>query len=312
MANPSSASSALWALVLAGGDGMRLQALTRLIAGVPIPKQYCRLMGERSLLEETLARIPGLVPRARTLAIVNRDHLRLAAAQVAGLPAANVVVQPRNRDTGPGLLLPLLELARRDPNATVAVFPSDHYLGNVSAFRARVRRGAELVALHPTKIVLLGTDPEWADPGYGYILPGEPVPGAIAGDASRVRAFCEKPSAPIAERIVGEGALWNCFVMVCRVDRLLALARARRPRDVARLAAAVGDPDAVTAAYADLPAWNFSADLLSHLTADLLVLRASGLDWSDWGTVDAIERTLAWLGRTPPWRRSAAQFAATA
>ena len=139
-----------------------------------------------------------------------------------------------------------------------------------------------------------------------------PVPGAIWGDASGVRAFCERPPAPIAERIVGEGALWNCFVMVCRVDRLLALARARRPRDVARLAAAISDPRALTAAYADLPAWNFSADLLSHLTADLLVLRASGLDWSDWGTVDAIERTLSSLGRTPPWREAATPLTATA
>lgn len=312
MANSPSPSSVLWALVLAGGDGTRLQSLTRLIAGAPIPKQYCRLMGERSLLEETLARIKGLVPRARTLAIVNRDHLPLATPQLAGLPTGNLVVQPRNRDTGPGLLLPLLELARRDPNATVAVFPSDHYLGNVSAFRARVRRGAELVALHPAKIVLLGTDPEWADPGYGYILPGAPVPGAAPVDAFGVRAFCEKPPAPIAERIVGEGALWNCFVMVGRVERLLALARARRPRDVARLAGVVGDARRLTAAYADLPAWNFSADLLSHSTADLLVLRASGLDWSDWGTVDAIERTLSSLGRTPPWRAAAASLTATA
>jgi mannose-1-phosphate guanylyltransferase len=312
MANPSSSSSALWALVLAGGDGTRLQSLTRLIAGAPIPKQYCRLMGDRSLLEETLARTKSLVPRARTLAIVNRDHLPLAMPQLAGLPAANVVVQPRNRDTGPGLVLPLLELARRDPDATVAVFPSDHYLGNVSAFRARVRRAAELVASHPGKIVLLGTDPKWADPGYGYILPGEPVPGVVPGDAFGVRAFCEKPPAPIAARIVAEGALWNCFVMVSRVERLLALARALRPRDVARLAAVVGNPSALTAAYVDLPAWNFSADLLSLLTTDLIVLRASGLEWSDWGTVDAIERTLASLGRTPPWREAAAPVAATA
>ena len=242
------------------------------------------------------------MPRTRTLAIVNRDHLPLAAAQLAGLPADNVVVQPRNRDTGPGLLLPLLELPRRDPNATVAIFPSDHYLGNASAFRARVRRGAALVAAHPAKIVLLGTEPDWADPGYGYILPGEPVPGTIAGDAFGVRAFCEKPPAPIAERIVGEGALWNCFVTVCRVERLLALARALRPRDVARLSAVAGDDSALVATYANLPAWNFSADFLSHMTEHLLVLRASELDWSDWGTVASIERTLASLGRTPPWR----------
>jgi mannose-1-phosphate guanylyltransferase len=307
MANSS--SSKLWALVLAGGDGTRLQSLTRLIAGAPIPKQYCRLLGERSLLEETLARLSGLAPPSRTLAVVNRDHLPLAAPQLASLPRGNVVVQPRNRDTGPGLLLPLLELARRDPDATVAVFPSDHYLGNVPEFRARVREAAALVATHAEKIVLLGTDPEWGDPGYGYIVPGEPVPGALPGEAFAVRAFCEKPPPAIAERIVREGALWNCFVLVCRVERLLALARNLRPHDVARLAAAVGDGEARAAVYDDLPAWNFSHDVLSHLTPHLLVLRAADLSWSDWGTVAAIERTLASLGRTPPWRAASASLA---
>ncbi len=231
---------------------------------------------------------------------------------MASLPRGKLVVQPCNRDTGPGLLLPLLELARRDPDATVAVFPSDHYLGNVPAFRARVRKAVALVATHPSKIVLLGTDPEWGDPGYGYIVPGEPVAGAVPGEAFAVQAFCEKPPAAIAERIVREGALWNCFVLVCRVERLLALARALRPRDVTRLAAAVDDADARAAVYDDLPAWNFSHDLLSRLTAHLLVLRATNLSWSDWGTVGAIERTLASLGRTPPWRAGSASLALTA
>jgi len=102
----------LWALVLAGGDGTRLQALTRLIAGAPIPKQYCRILGDRSLLETTLARIAPLVPQERTLAIVNRGHLPLAGPQLAALPASNVVVQPRNLDTGPGLLVSLLALQK--------------------------------------------------------------------------------------------------------------------------------------------------------------------------------------------------------
>ncbi len=290
--------SPLWALVLAGGDGTRLQSLTRLVAGAPIPKQYCRLLGERSLLEETLARLAGLVPTRRTLAIVNRDHLPLALPQLTTLPRANLVVQPRNRDTGPGLVLPLLELARREPTATVAVFPSDHYVADVCALQASIHRAAELVAHHPEKLVLLGTEPEWPDPGYGYIVPGESLAGVR--DTHAVRAFCEKPALPIAERISRAGALWNCFIMVARVDRVLALARALRPVDVARLAAPT-TARALTTAYAALPAWNFSADLLARATPHLLVLRARRLGWSDWGTVGAIERTLAALGQTPPW-----------
>src|SRR5258707_12475770 len=94
MADPSNQS--FWALVLAGGDGTRLQSLTRLIAGAPIPKQYCRILGPRSLLETTLWRIAPLITAARTLAIINRDHLPIAGSQLRSLDTRNVLVQPRN------------------------------------------------------------------------------------------------------------------------------------------------------------------------------------------------------------------------
>ena len=82
-----------WALVLAGGDGKRLQEFTREIAGVPIPKQYCRLLGEQSLLEATLARTLRFAPPERTLVVVNDNHLALARAQLGALPSQNVLVQ---------------------------------------------------------------------------------------------------------------------------------------------------------------------------------------------------------------------------
>src|SRR5467141_3878451 len=102
MADPSNQS--FWALVLAGGDGTRLQRLTRVIAGAPIPKQYCRILGPRSLLERTLSRIAPLVTVERTLAIINRDHLSIAQSHLRTVEPRNVLVQPRNLDTGPGVL----------------------------------------------------------------------------------------------------------------------------------------------------------------------------------------------------------------
>src|SRR5262245_57845378 len=94
------ATESLWALVLAGGDGTRLRSLTHLIAGAPIPKQYCRILGPGSLLETTLWRIAPLVRAERTLAIINRDHLAIARFQLRSLATCNVLVQPRNLDTG--------------------------------------------------------------------------------------------------------------------------------------------------------------------------------------------------------------------
>ncbi len=232
----------LWALVLAGGDGTRLRELTRAIAGVPIPKQYCRIAGERSLLEATLARVTGHVPPERTLVIVNADHLPLATDQLRGVPPANVLVQPANRDTGPGLLLSLLHLARRQPEARLAVFPSDHYVGNQAAFLAHVARATRLVGRLPAKVALLGICPEHPEPQYGYIEPARPLGLPDGGPAFHVAAFREKPTAAEAERIAGRGGLWNSFVMAFQLGRMLDLLRRARPADVLRLRAYLDDP----------------------------------------------------------------------
>lgn len=290
----------LWTLVLCGGDGTRLQALTRLIAGTPIPKQYCRILGNRSLLEATLERVAPLAPPERTLAIVNRGHLDLALPQLARLPVPNVLVQPRNLDTGPGILLSLLELARRDAGATVAIFPSDHDVRAESAFRRHVVRMTRVVDVHPDAIALLGARPDRPETGFGYIVPGRGVGGFEA--AFRVAAFLEKPSRRLAAHVISRGGLWNSFVMVGRVSRFIELLRAVRPDDVARLASLPTDPEALDKAYDDLPSWNLSRDFLARISRHLVVARADDLGWSDWGTPEAIERSFATMGLVPPWR----------
>jgi len=289
----------LWALVLAGGDGTRLQPLTRAIAGAPIPKQYCRIVGNRSLLEATLDRIAPSVPPERTLAIVNRGHLRLARPQLATLPPANVLVQPVNRDTGLGILVSLLELARRDPRATVAMFPSDHDVRNAAAFRRNVARMVDLIDVQPDRIVLLGARPDRPDTGFGYIAPGPRVDAS--GRAFRVLAFHEKPARAVATRIIRRGGVWNTFVTVGRVARLVDLLGQVRPDDIDQLASVPVDPVALAPIYDGLPAWNFSRDFLARIPEHLLVARADDLGWSDWGTPEAIERTLVSMGVVPPW-----------
>jgi mannose-1-phosphate guanylyltransferase len=290
-----------WALVLAGGDGTRLQSLTRMISGAPIPKQYCRIAGERSLLEATLARVGPLVGPARTLVLVNENHLPLALPQLARVPETNVLVQPRNHDTGPGMLLGLQSLAARDADATVAVFPSDHHVRNEAAFRRHVAHMCRLVEdRYPERVALLGVRPDRPDSELGYIAPGAQL--TRCARAFEVAAFHEKPARSVAAEVIRHGGLWNSFVMVARVGQLLSLLREMLPADVARLEPLPSGRAALARCYDDLEPWNFSRDFLARIPGHLLVTRADDLGWSDWGTPEAIERTFAALGWRLPWR----------
>lgn len=301
-----------WALVLAGGDGARLQGLTRRIAGAPIPKQYCRLLGDHSLLEATLTRVQSFAPRERTAVIVNQNHISVGWNQVEVLPAENILVQPCNRDTGPGLLFSLLHLASRDPYATVAVFPSDHYISDDDAFMESVDQASRLVTRCPEKIAVLGIRPERPDPGFGYIMPGAPVSLAAAGRAAariadrcppafHVRCFEEKPTPGVAAILLARGGLWNSFVMVFRVARMIELLRSMLPAETECMHSVYSDPIASARAYVSLAPWNFSTRLLTRIPEHLLVLAVDDVGWSDWGTQEAIERTLLRFDVPPPW-----------
>ncbi len=293
-----------WAVVLAGGDGTRLQEFTREISGAPVPKQYCRILGERSLLEATLARSQHFAPLHRTMVVVNCDHLPLACEHLAGVPHGNVLVQPCNRDTGPGMLFALLHLAQREPGATVAVLPSDHFVDDDRAFMAHVARAARIVARLPEKVAVLGIRPDRLELGYGYITPAKAV-GAWTGPpvAFHVAAFHEKPSsAEAAQKLRNAGGLWNSFVMVFRLAHLLELVQAVAPKDFERMSRFLRDANGLAGLYQELRAWNFSREVLTRVAEHLIVVPLDDVYWSDWGTRESVEHTLTVLNRPPPWR----------
>ena len=160
---------------------------------------------------------------------------------------------------------------------------------------------ARLVGEHPDKIALLGVEPDRPEAGFGYILPGQRLRSA-GGETFHVVSFHEKPTPSLAAWIVGRGALWNSFVMVFRVSRMLELLHQVRPAGASRLADLVDDPDALAAAYPSIAPWNFSRDFLARIPEHLAVVRAADVGWSDWGTPEAIEHTLAAMGVLRPWQ----------
>src|SRR5262245_61653782 len=121
-------SRALWAVVLAAGQGTRMSPVTRLLCGRPLPKQFVPLLSDRTLLQETMDRIGPLIPPQRTVVVVGEGYEDLARTQLREFHGVEMVSQPLDLGTGPGILLPLSHVFARDPRATVAVFPSDHHL----------------------------------------------------------------------------------------------------------------------------------------------------------------------------------------
>jgi mannose-1-phosphate guanylyltransferase len=292
-----------FALLLAGGDGTRLQEFTAQLTGASIPKQYCPLFRGRSLLELTLSRTHYFAPIENTRVIINQNHLGFARDQLKAMPESSTFVQPENRDTGPGMIFALMQIARTSPDATIAVFPTDHFVDNEKAFIAHVLRGACLVHQFPQKIAIIGVTPSHPETGYGYIMPGRSLPTTLAPwRVCDVKAFNEKPSPIMAKEFMSQGGLWNTFVMVFQLKRMLGLLRDMAPKDSQKLFEMQDCLEEAPAIYRDLYPWNFSTHILTRIAEELIVLEAPDIRWSDWGTRESIERTYKQMNLAPSWQ----------
>jgi mannose-1-phosphate guanylyltransferase len=283
-----------WALVLAAGEGSRLRALTT-HRGVAVPKQFCSLVGGPSLLEEAILRAEAIVPRQRVCAIVAEQHRAWWEASLPFMPRRNVIVQPQNRGTAVGLLLPLLHIAQRDPQARVVILPSDHYVRDEAVLARSLRQAASRLAHDTQNLWLLGISPEEADPELGYIVPGS----RDEAGALRVAQFVEKPPVTLARLMIERGGLWNAFILAGAVQAILRLFYLRYPQLLNEMRAAVqldaSSPDEPVAAadlYPRLPELDFSRHVIEGSETTLRVLPVPACGWSDLGTPRRVSEAL--------------------
>ncbi|HEX2500323.1 MAG TPA: sugar phosphate nucleotidyltransferase [Methylomirabilota bacterium] len=296
-----------WAIILAGGEGMRLRPLTRRIAGDERPKQLCPFGDGQTLLDRTRARVDRIVPPDRTCLVLTRHHEPFYAPLLATGPGGPLVVQPYGRGTAPAILYSLLRIAETAPLATVALFPSDHYVSDDAIFMAHVEAGYAAIEARPDLIVLLGMEAAGPEVQYGWIEAGDRLLGGPAFPVYRVRRFWEKPRLALAETLFERGCLWNTFVLVAGVPALLALIRQAAPdlygafMTAWRRRSPLGEREAMRSLYARLPSTNFSEDVLGTKAANLAVLPVRGVTWSDWGEPARVVGTLGGLGIRPAW-----------
>jgi mannose-1-phosphate guanylyltransferase len=294
-----------WGVILAGGDGTRLKAVSRHISGDNRPKQFCALFGSRSLLARTRGRLAPAISEDRMIFAVVRDHELFYRPELADVDESRIVVQPANRGTTAAIIYSLLRLTRLEKDPIVAFFPADHHFADETQFARAVDRAFEAVHKHPELLVLLGARAEKAEVEYGWIEPGTPLdddhrrpPGVF-----RVDRFWEKPCAATAHELLSRGCLWNTFVIAGRARTFLMIVESTIPhalrsfQPIADSRSGETEMERAAAVYESLPAGDFSRDVLTHCPDSLAVLRMDGAGWGDLGTPEGV---LAAMQRTSP------------
>ena len=296
----STDSAHLWSIVLAGGEGERTRAFVEDWLGHHKPKQYCAFTGTRSLFQHTVDRADALSSPERRVVVAAPEHRGHLLEQLAGRGEGRVILQPGNRGTAPGVFLGVTDVLARAPNATVVIYPSDHFVYPESAFLNVVASAVRNAQRYPDGPVLLGVRPSSSELDYGWIVPS---PGEPNGPTRRVEGFLEKPPRRLAEDALRKGALWNTMIVASKVEALWALGWRCLPEIMPafvrlREALRAGCDDAVLEdIYRTLPSRDFSSDLLQRAADRLRVLEMNGVWWSDWGRPERILETLRALER---------------
>ena len=296
-------SGSLWSLILAGGHGERLRVFTEQCFGAYRPKQYCTFMGNHSMIQHTWKRAKALCPSHQVVTVMDQSHWGYVRTQLIQESLGRVVWQPENRGTGPGVFLPLSYIRAHDPDATVVVWPADHFIFPEDPMIQLIRQAASLVKDQPQRMVLLTVPPQSQERDYGWVLPGALVPHPGGVQVREVKRFVEKPQDSQLKDIVLGGGQWNTLVLIANVQTLWEAGRQCIPEVVMPLEThgnGIGtshERQILMNLYRTMPTRNFSSDLLSLIPQQLTMMELTGVYWSDWGKPERIRETMEFMGR---------------
>lgn len=304
-------SDQTWAIVLAGGEGTRIQPLIERCLGFACPKQYFTFCGTRSMLEHTIDRAVELVGPDRVLTVIGSGHRRFLETQrIQG----EVIEQPLPRGTGAGVFLPAAHILAQNPDATVLIFPSDHFVCPKAHFLKQVDQVRASMDRLPDRLLLMGAVPDLPEADYGWVEPGRRL-GLLDGSASsgihEVASFREKPSPEEASKYFERGHLWNTMIVATKIRTLWSLGRRLIPQATAKFEWFLrklgpgrekmkreADSSVVTL-YNSIPTFDFSSSILTRGTSQLAVVPLEGIMWSDWGRPERVFESLRKIGRRP-------------
>lgn len=289
MSKPTSHSR--YALILAGGSGQRFWPISRDAR----PKQLLKLFGDKTLLEMTVDRLNGVVPRENILILTNQQQEAEVRTILSDLPAENIIAEPEKRDTAPAIALGVGWVVARDPGATMMVLPADHLIQDVAEFQ-KVLLGAARAAESAGSLVTVGIKPTWPCPSYGYVERGKRASVLGVNDVAiyEVTRFREKPNPDLAEHFISQGNFtWNAGMFIWTIPAIFSELSRHCPALADFVSELRGSKDfkaTVARQFAKLPKLSIDYALMERASRVLNV--EATFDWDDVGNWTSVGRYL--------------------
>jgi mannose-1-phosphate guanylyltransferase len=282
-------SNVFYALILAGGRGERFWPLSRKAT----PKQLLRLFSSQTLVEETVRRLDGFVPKENILVLTNQEQEAAIRELLPDLPEDNILAEPAKRDTAAAIALGVGIIAARNPSATMVVLPADHRISNQTAFQTDLRSAAS-IAQKSGDLITIGITPTWGCPGFGYIERGKQIENSNAFEVIRFR---EKPDPDLAESFVRSGNFyWNAGIFLWSVNSILTELNSHAP-DLAEFVSALRNSSDKKKLMSDRfqSLRKTSIDYAIMEKASRVLVKPATFDWDDVGGWTALSKYLEQL-----------------
>lgn len=275
----------LYAIIMAGGVGSRFWPRSK----QKKPKQLIRILGENTLIQDTVNRLDGIVKKENILIVTNRLQKSRVREQLYNIPEENIIDEPFGKNTAACIGLATVHLKKKSKDAIAIVLPADHIIHNVKEFKNAVLRAANY-AKKTKDLVTIGVTPSYPETGYGYIQLDEKETDK---DIHKVLTFAEKPNVATARRFLEDGGfLWNSGIFVWSVDAILSEMKEHLPdhyNGLMEIEKAVGTAKylaAVTHVYGQMKSISIDYGILEH--SQKVFVTKGEFDWSDLGSWESV------------------------
>lgn len=278
-------------IIMAGGRGERFWPKSRLAR----PKHLQAIVGDKTMLAQTVDRVSTLVPPENLLIITNVEQRAVILKDLPQLAPEQVIGEPVGRDTAAAVGLATLLVQAKNPDATYAILPADHVIHDGESYR-KVLNQAFTAAEESGTLVTIGIKPTEPATGYGYIQAGEVGGKANGAPVYQVRRFVEKPTLQVAQSYLESGEYyWNAGMFIWKassIDKALKEYTPELYQGLRLIADGLGDGRSVEALMEEVypTLEKISVDFAIMERADNVSMVESSFDWDDVGAWPAIER----------------------